>query len=182
MSFPVELSTSQDGIRLIAPDIDRDSALGVKWLQGESGKLTMRMMGNAAGDITAPDEENEKERVKGFIDGKDQYNWMIEVDGAVVGTVWADLQPKDSLPAPAIHIMIGDSVARNKGVGYSASKAVVEYLFGYCDFEKVYSRHLTANEHAGKLLESSGFKKFEDEYTDKDGLRWQNVVLEKKND
>jgi hypothetical protein len=56
----------------------------------------------------APDEhivparlDDETARIASFIDRTDQYNWMIELDGTIVGAIWVDLQPSATLAAPA---------------------------------------------------------------------------------
>lgn len=119
----------------------------------------------------------ERERVRDFIERQDQLNWMIEYQGKVVGSVWADLEQVGNVPAPAIHIMIGDPDVRGMGVGYAATSKVAENLENR-GFESIYSRHLTKNNGACGLLHSLGFTKFGEPYTDDGGLEWQNVKRE----
>lgn len=79
-------------------------------------------------------------------------------------------------PAPAAHIMIGDSESRGQGVGAASTNAVVDYLKQQGE-EKIYSRVLVKNTVASKLLEDNGFRSLGDIYTDSNDLQWQNVVL-----
>ena len=99
---------------------------------------------------------------------------MIEYQGQVVGSIWVDLKPKDHVPSPAMHIMIGDPSVRGKGVGFSASSKIVEYLEELGN-KSIYSRHLSKNNSAKSLLDALGFKDMGEPYSDKDGLEWQNV-------
>ena len=119
--------------------------------------------------------EVEKERVRDFIEGEDQLNWMIAYDGKIVGSVWVDLQQKERVPAPSVHIMIGDPSMRGKGIGYASISSVIQYLKSQ-GHETIYSRHLTKNTGAQSLLASLGFEPDGSAYTDQDNLEWQNVA------
>ncbi len=175
MGTTENMPTNNPDVVLVQPDIERDAALGVKWLEGELGRATLTSMGVPDKDNKPTTLEDERERVRGFIEGQDQLNWMIEYQGRIVGSVWADLQQVGNVPAPAIHIMIGDPDVRGRGIGFAATSKVTEHLeeLGFKDF---YSRYLTKNSGASGLLESLGFAKLEEPYTDDDGLEWQNAV------
>ena len=168
------LMTHNEAIRLIEPDVERDARYGVDWLSGEVGKKTLLSMGNAPEEIGAPSLETERQRVKDFIERPDQLNWMIELDGSVVGSVWVDLEDTEFVKSPAVHIMIGDESARGRGVGSQSVDAVLQYLADE-GHESIYSRHLASNNAAKNLLFDLGFIQSGDTYTDKDGLVWQNV-------
>ncbi len=172
----VTLETSNPVVELVEPDVERDAALGVEWLHGELGHNTLSLMGVPDYDNKPTTLEAERERVKGFIENKDQLNWMIQYDGKVVGSVWADVVEHEGLPAPSVHIMIGDPDMRGRGVGLAAMGSVLEFLESQGN-KTIYSRHLTENERAKALLESFGFEDAGDTYTDNDGLEWQNVQL-----
>jgi RimJ/RimL family protein N-acetyltransferase len=161
---------------LIAPDVERDAELSLEWLRGEVGKSTLTLMGNVPDKITEPTLELEKKRVVEFLENNNEYNWMIECDGKVVGSVWADLEPSEYVPAPAVHIMIGDPEVRSKGIGPIAMKSVIEYLVGL-GHKTIYTRHLVSNIVAGKLLKKFNFEELGEPYSDEDGLKWQNAVL-----
>lgn len=179
MSTVENLQTNNPDVLLVEPVIERDAALGVQWLDGELGRATLTSMGVAEKDNKPTTIEHERERVRDFIERQDQLNWMIEYQGKVVGSVWADLEQVGNVPAPAIHIMIGDPDVRGKGVGFAATSKVAEYLESR-GFNSIYSRHLTKNSGASGLLQSLDFTNFGVPYTDDDGLEWQNVKREIK--
>ena len=172
-----QLETENAHIRLVEPDVERDSRLGVQWLNGDLGRVTMQLMGNT-GDVIdkmlPTTVELESERVRDFIERKDQLNWMIEYEGKVVGSVWVDLDDSDDLPGPSVHIMIGDPTMRGKGVGGLVVGTVLEYLETQGN-DVIYSRHLTTNEGSDKLLKSLGFDDLDGPYIS-DTLEFQNVV------
>lgn len=175
MSTTERLHTNNPDVLLVEPDIERDAALGVQWLEGELGRATLTSMGVSNKDNKPTTLEYERERVREFIEGQDQLNWMIEYQGNVVGTVWADLKKVGNVPDPAIHIMIGDPDVRGKGIGFAATSKVTQHLEDQ-GFKAVYSRHLTKNSGASGLLQSLGFTNLGEPYTDDDGLEWQNVA------
>lgn len=175
MSATENLQTNNPDVSLVEPDIERDAGLGVQWLEGELGRTTLTSMGVADKDNKPTTIEHERERVRDFIERQDQLNWMIEYKDKVVGSVWADLQQVGNVPAPAIHIMIGDPEVRGKGVGFAATSKVIEHLKGQ-GYENIYSRHLTKNSGASNLLQSLGFTNLGEPYNDDDGLEWQNVA------
>lgn len=45
MKVPV-LETNNPHLKLIEPDIERDAANGIKWLEGDMGRTTLRLMGS----------------------------------------------------------------------------------------------------------------------------------------
>jgi RimJ/RimL family protein N-acetyltransferase len=111
-----------------------------------------------------------------FLDREDQYYWMLELDGRVVGAIWVDLVAAHHLLASSISIMIGDPEARVKAVGSMAVRAVAQYL-RHLEFERLYSRHLVENEASGSMLSKLGFALDGAPYVaDDDGLEWQNRV------
>lgn len=171
------IETENPSIRLIEPDIERDSQLGVSWINGELGRRTLELMGVTDSDNIPTTIDKERIRIKDFIERNDQLNWMIELKNQVIGSIWVDLEPTDELPAPAIHIMIGDPSARGQGVGNTVTKAVVNYLREQGN-SKIYSRALASNEAAANLLAQNDFKQLDKPYADKDGLIWQNVILD----
>ena len=141
------------------------------------GKQTLLLMGVPEDQLQEPSEDIERARISDFIELENQYNWMIQLDDKIVGAVWVDLEDTDHLKAPGIHIMIGDKAARGRGVGRSSIKAVIDFLYEERDQDKIYSRHLTNNEAISNLLSELGFEPVGNEYSDSDGLEWQNVIL-----
>src|SRR5215469_6425307 len=117
-------------VRLVMPVVTRDSALSVRWLTGRQGRETRRMMGVPDDHIAPASLEEEAARIASFIDRTDQYNWMIELDGTIVGAIWVDLQPSAMLAAPAVSYMVGEPSARGKGVAGASLAAVTDFISG----------------------------------------------------
>ena len=173
------LKTTDPSITLVEPDLKRDPALGVKWLQGNLGFHTLSLMGVPDKDNKPTTLEAETERVRGFIEGKNQLNWMIQYQRKIVGLVWVDLSPWEGLPAPSVHIMIGDPEMRGKGVGTASMRSVLDYLENQ-GHATIYSRHLTFNDTVKKMLFSLGFEDAGIPHSDADGLEWQDLVWRQK--
>lgn len=181
MSFPKTLPTDLDGLQLIKPDIDRDAETSLHWLEGDTGVNTLILMGVPREKITQPKIAEETERIKDFLERQDQLNWALSYMGRVIGATWVDLVENNSVKPPSVHIMIGDSSVRGKGIGSATIKAVLQYLIDELSYDIIYSRHLSNNVPITKVFESLGFVDDGHLYSDKDGLVWQNVVLKARN-
>ena len=177
----VTLSTQKNNLKLVPPVVERDAPLSVEWLDGDIGRETLRLMGNTDKDIKPSNLDLEKARIRDFIESKEQSTWMLEYKGKVVGAVWVSLEATEYLPAPAIHIMIGDPASRGQGVGLDACRAVVNYIKANKAYNCLYSRCLVDNLASANLLKNLGFKKYGDQYLDSDGLSWQNAMLDLPN-
>ena len=170
------IQTNNPKVDLVQPNVDRDSVLGVQWLQGNVGHETLRLMGVSDSYNKPSTLGDERERVHNFIIRDDQLNWMIAYENRVVGSIWVDLEATEHLPSPAVHIMIGNPEFRGKGIGSSSILAVIEYLKKSGE-KMVYSRHLIENVGSSHLLHNIGFEDLGEPYSDKDELNWQNVSL-----
>ncbi len=173
-----ELTTPSPDIFLVQPDVERDAPIAVRWLEGDIGRNTLRLMGNDDEHNKPSTLEEERERIQGFLDATDQLTWMIRLQNKIVGTVWVNLIAAESVPGPSVHIMIGDPDARGHGVGGNTIASVIAYMKQTGEYDMLYSRHLTENERAAALLQESGFTKLGEPYEDQSGLNWQNVSLE----
>jgi RimJ/RimL family protein N-acetyltransferase len=174
--FKTELKTSNPSVCLVSPDVDRDSELGVKWLEGDQGRQTLGLMG-VADEYNKPSSlGEEKDRVQGFLENTSQLNWMISADGKIIGAIWVDLEPTDYIEAPAVSLMIGDPDARGKGIGEAALTAVINFLRND-NHRTVFARHLVANAASAGLLKKVGFANDGQKYVGGDGFNWQNVRL-----
>jgi RimJ/RimL family protein N-acetyltransferase len=170
-----ELSTENVELKLIAPNVERDTPLSVAWLAGSTGRETLKLMGVPDTENKASTLEQERARVEGFLARQDQLNWMLEFSGDVVGSIWVDLEPSEHVPAPAVHLMIGEPNVRGQGLGGAALRAVLRYL-QTSGTEVVYSRHLTNNKASAYLLAAADFAPQGQAYRDGAGLVWQNVA------
>ena len=171
--FTVRLA--HDHVQLIEPDPRRDAPLGVRWLAGEQGRQTLRLMGVAEASNKATTLEQERRRVQSFLDRTDHFNWMIEVEGRVVGSIWVDLEPTRYVSAPTISVMIGDPSVRGRGVGSTAMRLVLDYLQGQ-GYPTVHARYLMTNDASRTMNERLGFRLDGQPYFDEDRLEWQNIV------
>ncbi len=171
------LKTKNPNIELVEPDIERDAPIAVNWLAGDIGRQTLRLMGNTDKNNKPSSLDEEKARIKGFIESEEQLTWMISLHENIIGTIWVLTDDTEYVSGPSIHFMIGDPDARGHGAGRAATQAVIDYLREEGKYQHLFSRHLMVNEGAKKLLESCGFEKLEEPYEDSDGLSWQNVAL-----
>ena len=175
--FTRVLATPDARVRLVAPVVARDSALSVRWLNGTQGRDTLRMMGVPEREIRPPSLDEETDRVAGFIGRTDQYNWMIEFGGRIVGAIWVDLEPSAMLAAPAVSYMIGDPSARGHGVAGAALAAVLDFMSGQ-GCPALYARALVTNAASARVLLRAGFADVGDPYLEHgNGLIWRTFVM-----
>jgi RimJ/RimL family protein N-acetyltransferase len=175
LMFIGPLMTDHPGIHLVSPDVERDAPLAVAALAGPEGRYTLKMMGQTDAENQAPTLAEERRRIQGFLDGRDQYNWMIDYEGQLVGTAWVDLQPTTEIAAPALAVMIAAPMARGRGIGLATMRAVMTFLQGE-GHACLHARHLVENRASAAMLTKLGFMNDGSVYIDKDGLQWQNVV------
>lgn len=173
-----ELLTSIEEIRLVPPDLERDPPLSTEWLAGESGRLTQQSMGIPDKDIQEePTLEGEEERIRMMMESDHHIVWMIDLDGDIVGAVEAELNPTKYLDAPSVHVMIGDTAARGRGVATAALRSVIDWLQSTHEDIFIFTRYLVNNEASAQLLLKVGFEQDGEPYIDDEGLKWQNVIL-----
>lgn len=172
-----EIPTGLAGLTLVKPVVERDAHTGVKWLAGDDGHESLRLMGVTEANNSPSTLDEERKRVRSFITSTSQLTWMLRYQNQIVGAIWVDLQSTPYLPAPSVHIMIGNSAVRGKGIGENAMHAVIHLLKGIGEHDQLYSRHLLDNHGSARLLAKLGFADLSDLYKDKDGLEWQNVIL-----
>lgn len=143
-------------VRLVVPVVTRDSALSVRWLTGGQGRETLQMMGVPDDHIAPASLEEEVARIASFLDRADQYNWMIELDGTIVGAIWVDLRSSAALAAPAVSYMVGDLAARGKGVAGASLAAVTSFMSGE-GFTTLHARALVTKDASARVLFQAGF-------------------------
>ena len=170
------LATPDARVRLVAPVVARDSALSVRWLSGSQGRDTLRMMGVPEGEIRPPGLDEESARVASFIARPDQYNWMIEFGGRIVGAIWVDLEPSPMLAAPAVSYLVGEPSARGHGVAGAALAAVLDFMSGQV-CPTLHARVLVTNAASARVLLRAGFADVGDPYLEHgNGLIWRTFV------
>jgi RimJ/RimL family protein N-acetyltransferase len=176
--FVKEIETPDPNVRLVKPEVERDAQLGVDWLKGANGRQLLKLMGVATKDNKESTLEDEIARIRGFLMKKDQINWMISLEGKIIGSVWADLDATEYIGAPAVSIMLGDPESRGQGIGKVAAGSVVNFLTA-SDYPRVYGRYLVDNKASRAMLTGLRFVLDGLPYSDEDGLEWQNVFYSK---
>jgi RimJ/RimL family protein N-acetyltransferase len=175
-----EIPTSLPDLVLVMPSVVRDAPIAVGWLAGDSGRETLRLMGNTEDHNKPSTLGEEQERIRDFITDTEHATWTMLYRRKPVGVVWVDFNATKYLLAPSVHIMIGDPSVRGQGIGGAAIMCVIGLFKDEGRYKKIHSRYLTSNQGSMKLLVKLGFSHDGDTYKDEDGLEWQNVILELK--
>lgn len=174
-----ELSTSMSGLSFASPDPARDAVFAYGWFSSKDGRDTLLKMGNTLENIRKSTLAGERSTIEEFLEverqGK-QKTWMIQYGDVTIGAAWIDLVEKNGVKPPSVHLMIGDSAYRNKGIGKATMIAMIDYL-KTTGTKDVYSRHLASNEAVTALNRSLGFLADGKTYIDDNGLEWQNIKL-----
>lgn len=170
-------------VKYLKPDVGRDAPFAHGWLSSPEGKETLLSMGNADSEIKDSTIEDQRKITQSFIDlenQRKQITWVISLNGVSLGVVWIDLIEKHNVKPPSIHIMIGDTNFRRKGIGRNAISFAIDYAQNELGYKTIYSRHLKSNIPIEMLFKSFGFETDGNLYTDENGLVWQNVKLSYK--
>lgn len=142
-------------LRLVEPKIEY-AKISLTWT---SNHEIVQYMG---ADFSNPSLEKEIERLQKIIDSKDEYNWMIEVDGKIIGNVALhDIQEKSTefgVKAATFTILIGDKKYWGQGIGGHVTRAILDWAFNQGDFEVIFSRALEQNIGSLKALSNEGFE------------------------
>lgn len=175
------MKSNRADITLVAPDVERDAPFAFAWFSHPEGHATLLSMGNAEHEIGVPTLDGEKSTIQEFIDlEKDskQITRMIVVENKTIGAVWIELFENHGVKSPSVHIIIGDPEYRRKGLGSSVMRAAIDYIINELGFTTIYSRHLASNKSIAAVNKKLGFVADGSEYTDENGLMWQNIKLE----
>ena len=173
------LTTKLPNLALIAPDPDRDAPYAVQWFTGDEGIHTLRLMGNSDDEILPTSLKKETATLQNFVEKSEQgkqVTWMIRYDEKTIGAIWVTLEDTDFLQSPAVHLMIGDSSERAKGIGSTCLDTVLRYLYCSTAYPTIYTRHLVSNEPVTVLLTKVGFKRAGKPYVDTNGLMFANMT------
>jgi RimJ/RimL family protein N-acetyltransferase len=178
MTKPLKTINSQ--LVLVSPDPDRDAPFAHEWFSGESGRDTLLNMGNAHSEIKPSSLEDEREVIEEFLRlerDNTQLTWMLRYDGRTVGAAWIDVIENHGVKAPSVHLLVGDTSMRGKGLGKAAMLGLIQYVQDTIKTKYVYSRHLTSNVSVRALNQSVGFIDDGSSYVDENELEWQNIKL-----
>lgn len=179
---PLEVLTYNDGhLRLIEPNLDH-AEISLFWTSDAS---VIQYMG---ADFEEPSKENEIKRIKEIRSNLDEYNWMIELDGHVIGNVSInrikETSAKFGSKAGNYTILIGDKKYWGKGIAYYVGTTILEWAFSKGGFEGMAARALNENTSSIGMLKKLGF-----EFTGKDpfegkiegkSTEWQNFKITKQ--
>ncbi|MBW4061249.1 GNAT family N-acetyltransferase [Candidatus Saccharibacteria bacterium] len=175
----IGVALADGDLKLVAPNVERDALLGVGWVNGEVGHETMRLMGNNPKSITDTTLKQQQKLIQSFIDDQHAIYWMLELNQRVVGAIWIQLNDEEYLPGPSVSIMIGDVIARGHGIGKRAMILVLGWARLHVTNLKqpLRVRALADNAASNALIKSFSALLDGKQYTDSDGLVWQNYQL-----
>ena len=170
----------QGDIKLLPINVERDAPFAYSWFTRVEGRDTLLRMGNAEHEIMPSTLAGERATMHKFSElevQNKQITRAIVIDDATIGVVWIELFENHGVKAPSVHIMIGNPDYRGRGIGYEALKRMIEYARNELRFETIYTRYLAENSAVKKLNNKLGFVADGDEYTDENGLEWQNAKM-----
>lgn len=146
-------------LTLDSPDPERDASFAYGWFNSEDGIDTLLRMGNALHEISESTVESERKTIEEFLDlersGK-QKTWMIRWKDETIGAAWIELVENHGVRSPSVHLMIGNSAYRGRGIGYEVMCCMIRHLQNE-GYETVYSRHLVSNQAVARLNKKVGF-------------------------
>lgn len=175
-----DIRTSIAGLVMSKPDPDRDAPFALRWFSAPEGRQTLLSMGNPEHAIKPPTLEGEKETLRSFLElersGK-QLTWMMRIDGETIGAAWIELEKHGSVQAPSIHLMIGDTEYRGRGIGKEVMRFMINYARDVLKADYVYSRNLVSNEKISYINNTVGLQSDGAPYVDEDDLVWQNTKM-----
>ena len=169
-------------LKLIEPKIEY-AKISLNWT---SNPEIVQYMG---GDFSNPSIEKELERLQKIIETTDEYNWNIELNGAVIGAVAINKikEESDRLGAKTgnLVILIGEKQHWGKGIGHHTLQSVLDWAFRKVDFKIITARALRQNIGSLKVLSKLGLVKigetpYEDGLIDGQPATWVNFKLEKE--
>jgi RimJ/RimL family protein N-acetyltransferase len=162
----LEVKSYKDAeLQLIQPDLKYAEA-SLQWI---SNPEIVQYLG---ADFSNPSLEGEQKRIQEILENKDEYHWMIELNGKVIGNVninsIAKISKKFGVKAGYPAILIGDKNYWRKGIGYHVMKTVLDWAFQEAGFEVIAARVLQENIASIRNLKKLGFE--EDGTEPYDGL------------
>lgn len=85
---------------------------------------------------------------------EDQYQWAIELEGQVVGSI-SVVEHNDDIGKAEIGYCIGRRWW-HQGIASEALQAVIDYLFDEVGFYRIQARHDPRNPHSGAVMRKCG--------------------------
>ncbi len=141
-------------IRLIEPGLDHASA-SLKWVRSLD---VIQYMG---ADFPSPSIEGEEKRLREIIANTDEYSWMIESGGRIIGNVninsIAETTAKQGVKAGNLTVLIGDTEFWGKGIATSVCSAILDWA-KRSGFRLITARVLQENVGSIKTLQKLGFE------------------------
>jgi RimJ/RimL family protein N-acetyltransferase len=166
-------------LRFIKPSLDH-ARLSLKWLKDpEVGQY----MG---ADFSGVSMQTEEDRIKQLLSGDDTIDWMIELDGAVIGNIEInsikEMSVQYGVKAGKFSTLIGDKTQWGKGIAPAAKRAVMDWAFSDGGFELFVGKVLPANTRSVRSIEHLGFEFEKTEYEEEDGktIEWRIYTMSKQ--
>ena len=165
-------------LRLIEPKLEHGNA-SLSWAQSQD---VIAFMG---ADFSNPTLAGEQKRIRDIRENSDEYSWMIELDGHVIGNVCvndiAENSRKFGVRSGNLVILIGSKDHWGKGIATKVCRAVLDWAFADGAFGTMASRALEDNAASINTMKKLGFEEigtepFEGTPHTKPGT-WRNFIL-----
>lgn len=179
---PLDVSTFKDGkLKLVEP-LREHADNSLQWTSDSS---VIKYMG---ADFEKPTKEKEIGRIMEIRNNPDEYNWMIELNGNIIGNVSInrikETSQKLGLKAGNYTILIGDKEYWGKGIAFHVGMKIMKWAFSKGGFETMSARSLKTNTTSIAMLKKLGFEfSGENPHAEKiDGksTNWQNYIIRKQ--
>lgn len=142
-------------LRLVEPE-EKHAEASLSWVESPD---VIQYMG---ADFSNPTLEGELNRIREVRNNRDEYSWMIELDGRVIGNVCInsinETSRKFGVKAGNLTVLIGAKDQWKKGIGARACTAVIAWAFMEAGFEAMGARALQENIASINTLKKLGFK------------------------
>lgn len=178
---PLEVPSYEgDIIKLVEPSLEHAES-SLNWTADQS---VVQYMG---GNFDQPSVVKERARINEIRNNSDEYNWMIEMDGKIIGNVSInsikETSSKMGVQAGNYTILIGDKKYWGKGIARHVTATVLAWAFSEAGFETMAARALNENIASIKMLKKVGFEFIErtpyEREIDGKSTEWQNFRIMK---
>lgn len=137
-------------------------------------------------DFSELSTATEEDRLKKIIESNDEYSWMIELDGKVVGNTCInsidEQTKKRGHRSGSMAILIGDKNVWGKKIARNVNTAVLDWAFNEGGFESLLARIKEENIGSIKSFEALGFEPsgHETELAHGQKLNWNLYTMTKE--